>query len=608
MAKKWGRIAWLVLGVGGLGCQQVDLVGTVPNAPSPSPEPRRFEYPTRVDLVVAVSGAPGRDDLRAPLLEAIDDLLQELRHPDCVDAANVVVGPSQLDAEGVAQCAVGSWPTHPAISDIHLAWVTPGLGAIDLPGVSCLRQGRVRVAEGDAIDATTLEEWWADVPDPECLWSSPLESVYRFLVAPDPWQRLTQVEGRAVLEGIDDEVLRQRAEFLRHDSQVMVVLASDRDDAALDPLAVGGSGWLFGVPRLEGDVGLPRGTRACSEEGPGSPDCTSCAYQHDAAGCELGALGWDGREQPLSVTYTAADDPPALRFFDMKLRYGVDPTYPVQRYTNGFIRPTVPSRDAEHGGAGQYGGYNVEAGDCVNPLFARNLPRSSAEEWCKLDRGGRSSRLVTLVSLVGAPNELFDEPDWSRYGQLTSESWTKLGGTDPMQYNRDGIDARMLPSHRPREGRPEPGYPDVEGLDPDNQTFRDWDTLDRDLQFACTFALDEKIQVPAESDPLGALCAPDSDAPLCSDPEEERARHRVRGRAYPGTRQLMVTKQLGSQGVVGSSCPRPLVPGEPAGSSGYLRSAAVVRKKLAAWLGAPCGSPHRTLESAPACDEDAGAY
>ena len=117
-----------------------------------------------------------------------------------------------------------------------------------------------------------------------------MESWYRFLVQPDPWAKVTvDANNQADLGGpgdIDVDLLAQRADFLRPDSLVAVILLTDEDDSSVDPLSVGGQGWAFmanqfpGSPIFRADgktTTAPRGTSACDTD-PGSPDCTSCGF------------------------------------------------------------------------------------------------------------------------------------------------------------------------------------------------------------------------------------------------------------------------------------------------------------------------------------------
>ena len=95
-----------------------------------------------------------------------------------------------------------------------------------------------------------------------CGLEAQMESWYRFLVQPDPWAKVTvDANNQADLGGpvdIDVDLLTQRADFLRPDSLVAVILLTDEDDSSVDPLVGRRSGLgLHGepVPRL---AGLPR--------------------------------------------------------------------------------------------------------------------------------------------------------------------------------------------------------------------------------------------------------------------------------------------------------------------------------------------------------------
>lgn len=557
----------------------------------------------KIDLLLAIDNSKSMGDKQAFLAEAVPQLVKRLVTPNCINTAGEPVGQSTLDEAGEGVCPEGSEPEFKPIVDIHIGIVSSSLGTFGAGSQGsqiCENASTVQDPNDRALlvkrgqganvqtEASNFLAWFPPVTKNDnkqapgagysnadelsnsfaalvqgvgengCGFEAQLESVYQFLVAPDPWNEIVIEDNRARYEGINEAALRQRRDFLRPDSLVAVIMLTDEEDSSVDPLAVGGAGWRF----MSNQV-LPRGTSACFQEGPGAPDCTSCAYDESAPGCAAGDVAWNGAVQRDKINFNGpvqnanepgGEDELNVRFFDMKLRFGVDPQYPIQRYSSGFTRATVPSRDAEHGGAGNYGGYDVEAGDCVNPLFATNLPSSAADEWCKLDRGGRSSRLVFFALVGGVPNDLLSEQYRDpKSGQVTSEGWTKILGNDPLKYDRGGIDERMRPSISVRDGRPGPGAPDAEGADPDNNTFRDWDTKKRDLQYACTFPIPQNLQKPIASD---GDCKINSDAPLCADNNTSVARVQVRAKAFPTVREIQVVKQLGAQGILSSLCPR----------------------------------------------------
>lgn len=394
-----------------------------------------------------------------------------------------------------------------------------------------------------------------------CGLEAQLESMYRFLIQPDPWQNVA-IDPQKLADlgtGVDFEVLAQRKAFLRPDSALVVVMITDEDDSAVDPLSVGGQGWAFMAKDFPGSnvrrgpssqgTTAPRGTSAC-ETAPGSDDCTSCGFFCDPStpACQklrldpnCTASGKPGSTgQGYDGYFAATDDEFGVRFQHMKERYGIDPQFPIARYIDGLTRSVVPNRDGEHAvtsttdGRREISSYAGTA-NCTNPIFAAELPSTKDNELCDLARGPRSRELVLFAVIGGVPEPLATE----------TPEWTKILGQDPDNYNLAGIDPHMIQSVAPRAGLP---APEAEPTDPIHG--REWNTGKRDLQYACTFALPTPRQCV-----LGGTscdCGPDSEGspPLCgTNPTEQ-----VRGKAYPTHRPLRVVRGLGERGVVRSIC------------------------------------------------------
>jgi hypothetical protein len=81
-----------------------------------------------------------------------------------------------------------------------------------------------------------------------CGLEAQMESWYRFLVQPDPWDAIqldtNQNPFAAQLVGVDTTILQQRHDFLRPDSVVAIVVVTDEEDAWSDPMWKSGRGWL----------------------------------------------------------------------------------------------------------------------------------------------------------------------------------------------------------------------------------------------------------------------------------------------------------------------------------------------------------------------------
>jgi hypothetical protein len=581
----------------------------------------------KVDVIVMVDNSSSMADKQRILADAVPDLVRGLVQPKCVDKKTRAPSgklADPLQPEG-AQCAAGTEPAFTPITDMHIGVISSSLGGMG-SSTTCLPtesgrdnddkghlltrgEGGTKVAEAGELGFLA---WYPDVeqnqnkarhPDPPvpasgsidalsnafkklvvgvgqhgCGLEAQLESVYRFLVQPDPWTQIavdpdTQRASYGAPNEVDVELLRQRAAFLRPDSLVAVILLTDEDDSSADPLAFNGSGWVFGQ-----DARVSRGTSVCATE-PSSPSCTSCAV---AAKCDpKDPACAKVKNDPACATaggvYTASEDSLNVRFHEMKRRFGVDPQFPISRYVDAFTKNKVPRRASEH----VNGAYAGKA-DCTNPLFAARLPSQPNEELCKLPRGPRTSDLVYFAIIGGVPNQLLPDS-----GESAAIDWTKLLGKDPAHYDETGIDEHMIPSTTPRAGLPGPTSAD----DADPMNGREWTTGGTDLQFACTFDLFEneggKIVPTRRTCPptdTSCDCNGTRTTPLCAKDDN---RIQIRGKAYPTRRELMVAKELGDHAIVASLCPKQLTAPDH-DDYGYRPAVRSITKRLEDTLTASC--------------------
>ncbi len=615
----------------------------------------------KIDLLLAIDNSGSMGDKQKFLAEAVPNLVARLVTPNCVDAQGALVKAHgavgvNTDPSGLFGCPAGSRPEFPPIVDIHIGVVTSNMGGFG--GDQCDGAKQPVVSDGgrlvqrgkdkdfNPVQVAPIEPagflaWYpesdrhAKNPRPQAPYASAqalgdsfanvvrgvgedgcgleaqLESMYHFLVQPDPYAsvKISDV-GAASYQGLDPQVLAQRHDFLRADSLVAVIMLTDEDDSSVDPLSLFGNGWRymsanFVVPGAGGEgrtrtdaqgggTTAPRGTSACTDpaRGPGSPECDSCLFAF-VSPCDerCQRVKADAACRENNGFYEPENDLLNVRFHHMKQRFGVDPQYPIQRYVSGLTKRSVPDRSTEHDKAGAY----ADASTCTNPLFARTLPRSAragvdpatgknvyyAQDasggdildaqgkpatLCSLPRGDRDPGEVFFAVVGGVPNDLlhFDpaDPEKSRLGD---DDWTKILGRDPLRYDFSGLDPRMMQSTTPRAGRPGPDAPDFVGADPGNASHRDWDTGKADLEYACTFALPPSFQKPFDDN---GDCKNASDAPLC---EAKRAasnvcgtnpgapgcrRKQVRAKAFPTVRELEVVRALGEQGIAASLCPQ----------------------------------------------------
>jgi len=570
----------------------------------------------KVDLLVMVDNSSSMADKQKILAAAVPDLVRGLVQPKCVDKTTraptgKLADPLKPERQA---CDAGSEPAFTPITDMHIGVISSSLGGFGAstckPDAAhdnddkghLLARGANGAPVAQAGDMHFLA-WYPDVeansnktrhPEPPvpatksvaalgdafrdlvvgvgqkgCGLEAQLESVYRFLVQPDPWTDIDLVDKRASYgpkNRVDGDLLRQRAAFLRPDSLVAVVVLSDEDDSSVDPLAFDGTAWRFGD-----DAARFRGTSACQAD-PTSASCTSCELAKSDAACSGSGGG----------QYAPEQDRLNVRFHQMKRRYGVDPQFPISRYVDAFTKNKVPSRDNEH----DKGRYVSNKADCTNPLFAARLPSQPNDELCKLPRGPRTKDLVYFAVIGGVPNTLLPES-----GDVAAVDWTKVLGRDPARWDETGIDPHMIASTAPRAGLPAPSASD----DADDVHGREWTTNDADLQFACTFDLYEQKtdgtasrverSCDAASKNAGICdCDGTKDTPLCSKSDKSV---QIKGKAYPTRRELMVAKELGDHGIVASLCPKQLT--QPnADDYGYRPAVRAITSRLEQSLVATC--------------------
>ena len=124
-------------------------------------------------------------------------------------------------------------------------------------------EGTPRATRDELSYTNKLQDIIGGVGFSGCGYEAPLEAFYRFLVEPTPHALVTVQNGTAVLTGVDQTVLDQRAAFLRPDSAVLIVVVTDEDDCSIID---GGQNYLAaqlaagGVP-----FQLPRARSECED-------------------------------------------------------------------------------------------------------------------------------------------------------------------------------------------------------------------------------------------------------------------------------------------------------------------------------------------------------
>jgi len=562
----------------------------------------------KIDLLLGIDNSRSMGDKQAILSEAVPDLINSLVTPNCVDENGVPNGErADPAAEEGQECKNGKAEFRPIV-DIHVGIVSSAMGGFgsdqcsetatnptdatlnahnDDRGELINRSGPKEVEITQAKPSNFLA-WFPGVKRNEskkasegatpyteigafntafsglvggvkeygCGLEAQLESWYHFLIQPDPYLKVVRDGNKAVYDGINQTILQQRADFLRPDSLVAIVLLTDEDDSSVDPLALGGQGWAFMNQTFPASAGVagaqrdqsrggstaPKGTTKCDSD-PGAPECTSCGFKGDPN------VQNDPRCKENDGFYGKNEDDMNVRFHKMKQRFGVDPQYPIKRYVDGLTKTQIPNRAGEHDANGNY----IGQANCRNPLFSKNLPKSAQGPddgaLCTLEKGPRSPDLVFFAVVGGVPQDLLHfDPASAEKSKITNEDWVKIIGSDPDKYDLNGIDPRMEQSVAPRQGRPAPSA--TSGNNEEGGQLRDWDTKGQDLQYACTFPLNAPVNCGA-SNKETCDCDGTKNPPLCG----ATATQQTRAKAYPTIREFRVVNALKEQGIISSLCP-----------------------------------------------------
>ena len=540
---------------------------------------------SRVDLLIAVDNSRGMGQKQFFLAEAIPTLLQGLTNPPCIDPNGVA--PSAQPPTPEAVCPSGLVRAYAPQTDIHIGVISSSLGGHgadacpDTDMQSCPGSintsnndhgrlvARKDVCTGEAVPTyanksflawdpkqtltppgeytldngagkgliPTLTDMVKGTGDIGCGYESQLESIYRFLADPDPYQSIQVVDLKAVPTGTDAALLNQRRDFLRPDSHLMVLMTSDENDCSTKEF-----GQFFLVNQIRAANGtafrMPRARQECATN-PGDPCCKSC-------GQGLGSCAPDATcgDPANPAQYTETEDPINLRCWDQKRRFGIDFLYPLDRYVNAFTKSTITNR----------------AGELVpNPIFSDLDPSDSIKTI-------RDPSQVLVAGIVGVP--------WQDIARDTKDikkgfkSWKEMllpaagystvwevisGNPDIYALPKDPL---MNESVKPRFGTsPITGVALASPMSPLGNPINgnEYTTID-DLQYACIFDLPMSLQRNCKDGKCECF-DPMNDNPLCAqNPDGSGKTLQVRARALPGLRQLSVLQGLGSQAAVGSVC------------------------------------------------------
>ena len=211
---------------------------------------------TKVDMLFMIDNSASMADKQGILAQAIPEFVSRLVDPLCVATDGAQGVPA---ANG--DCPVNTHREFRALTDIHIGIISSSLGghgagsagdgsrpeAHNMDMAHLLTRGAAAVPplgflnwDGNARTTGLTENFTAMVRgmgQHGCGYEAQLESIYRFLVDPEPYvhsERSRPASARlAAQTGIDTELLTQRKAFLRPDSIVVVVEVTDENDCSV---------------------------------------------------------------------------------------------------------------------------------------------------------------------------------------------------------------------------------------------------------------------------------------------------------------------------------------------------------------------------------------
>ncbi len=572
----------------------------------------------KIDLLFVIDNSISMADKQDILRDAVPEMLTRLLQPYCEDAegnltpssngacpANMVeefqpvenlhvgVVSSSLGGHGGIACTAAEGSSFVPAKDDRGQLIAPLRGVTSFNNLGFLawddRSPDVRVPNTTNDLPTLIDEFRAIVTatgESGCGYEAPLESWYRFLVDPMPPTEVVSDGAASVAGGFNDVLLAQRAQFLRPDSLVAIVVLTDENDCSVSD---SGPGFYVAAPPSSSNFKMPRGTQICATE-PNHDCCRSCALREDSPPPGCSALSAD----PVCQLGRDDTEHANLRCYEQKRRFGIDFLYPTDRYVQALTNNVVYGRacgvDGDCPPSPQQlgGGRCVEGGGARFCQYANPLMSGNAVYPELVARSDGS--LIFFAGIVGVPwqdiatPETLADPDELEFLPATTavdgalslkDRWdTILGG--PNTAGGYPLDPFMWESITPRtgvhaiSGLPFPEANPITGdrpLDVNSAgaaspiNGHEYDVVDNgDLQYACTFRLGERKEC---TDAITGGCdCKESDSnlatkPLCQDagqPGTGITQYYAKG--YPGLRFLSVLRDFGLNSIVGSVCPK----------------------------------------------------
>jgi hypothetical protein len=565
----------------------------------------------KIDLLFMVDNSISMADKQEVLQAAVPDLVQRLVNPNCVDPNTGVPGMSAPDPS--TECGGMLIREFQPIRNIHVGIITSSIGTHGSP--LCEGNQMDPVAQqvndhgyligarsrymnppgGYPVDptkgfldwnpdtnkgetiaqfTTTFSAMTTAVGEQGCGLESQLEAIYRFLVDPNPYQQIAiskcpgTSEDCAVPTGKDTNLLAQRAAFLRSDSLLAVIFMSDENDCSIQE-----SGQYYYAARQ--DIILPHGSAVCGQ----NPNDKCCYFCNSAppAGCAP-----DPTCQGAMAQTDPKLDPPNLRCWHQKQRFGFDFLYPTARYVNAFSQAQICTSRPD---------LAPDAANCPdkdgdkkpdlfdNPVFVGANGSAAIP---------RDKSLIFVAGIIGVPYQDLQtqtKPDGTMYtaGELhfrtaqqmiDDKTWDVILGDDGVMTGTPPInptDSLMVESKDARGGNdaenpPKPLAPPQSPRGANIVNGHEWNnTSDQsDLQYACIFPLAKSrdcAQVIMANPAPGCDCKPGDEGdlnPLCQGTDNQYSTIQWAAKGYPGLRELQVLKDFGNNAVVASICAKNL--------------------------------------------------
>ncbi|KYF87878.1 hypothetical protein BE17_52840 [Sorangium cellulosum] len=661
-AVKLALLSLVIAGTGNLsGCGQVTY--DWPDRPAPEPPPPPVDPPVagppetaidKIDLLLAIDNSGSMADKQALLALAVPDLVASLVNPRCIHSTgeappvavrspndacpadfrrefepikdiHVGIISSSLGGHGASSCPASASASNMDMAHL-LARTDERSGANDIPtyldkgflawdpdqklagepGVPDAEDGEADLdtdSDADANDTSLIGQLTHMVKgtgQAGCGFEAQLESVYRFLVDPEPYASIELQDDIAVPTGLDEDILRQRREFLRPSSLLAILLLSDENDCSIREE---GRNYLVAETRSSFRLWRPRSECAID---PGDRCCRSCSQNQDGCPVDPTCIGPDGELAKLSPE----DDPVNARCWDQKRRFGFDFLYPIARYRRAFTEAQIENRQGELVPNPIFSDLNpgdrdTDIRDPGRVFFAgivgvpwQDIARQNADGQPDLLRG-LDERGEPVGGFKSASELAAPLLDGALDGAISSTWELILGDPARSQPPRDPF---MIESMAPRAGSNpitgdaivpphEAGWNNLNGRE---YTVPRGSTREGDLQFACIFPLFEPKDCGGTTEGCDCREAADvtNDSPLCqpaagndlADPQPRTATQ-VNAKAYPGLRELELIRELGPQGIVASVCPRQLAD-DDAADFGYRPAIGAIVDRLKPALGA----------------------